>query len=471
MAHPRWSEVPELFAELDMSKDTGYTIRGRPASIVDFSPSSPTKLPWKCRICDHEWLARSGNRLTANNGAGAGCPACANRALHIDGRNSLAQANPQLASEYVGDPNLVVATTSKPLPWKCNDCGHEWNAPGQARMRGIRNCLMCARANFNPTFAKEPISVTYPELAKELVPGPYGDANTLIGFKHLKLTWKCSVCDNIYQAKGSNRTSMGSGCGYCASRSTKIHSDGRNSMFSTHPQLADELQPNQYGTAHTLVAGTAKRLPWKCSTCDHEWIATGNSRAVNNQGCGACAGSAFHSGGLNSLAHLFPDLAAEMISNDADLSADQITAYTVTVRATWRCTDCSHEWSTLVRSRSNGGSNCPHCSEVTTGFQSHLPGYYYVHEILNEEGDRILLKGGIAGDWQKRFVLLRRGLPRGLTIRNVEAIHFDTGQDARDLETRLLRVESIRAPARDFDGGTELFMSNPLDYARTYGWV
>ena len=38
--------------------------------------------------------------------------------------------------------------------------------------------------------------------------------------------------------------------------------------------------------------------------------------------------------------------------------------------------------------------------------------------------------------------------------------------EALELETKLLRIKSIRAPKRDFDGGHELFMENPLDYIR-----
>jgi len=115
------------------------------------------------------------------------------------------------------------------------------------------------------------------------------------------------------------------------------------------------------------------------------------------------------------------------------------------------------------------GIGCPACAKH--GFNPDIPGYYYVNEILNASGDRILFKAGISCDWRYRLRVLERHLPDELTIRNVEAIRFDLGVDAQDLETRLLQAESIRAPPRDFDGGHELFISNPLDYARAQGWV
>jgi hypothetical protein len=176
-----------------------------------------------------------------------------------------------------------------------------------------------------------------------------------------------------------------------------------------------------------------------------------------------CNRGGLHSDGRNSLSNLRPDLVDEFLG-DADL-----VLATTDAKLDWRCRTCSHEWSASGHSRVQRNTGCPACAP--TGFQPHLPGYYYVNEILNGSGDRILFKGGISGDWEKRLGDLGRGLPDGLTIRNVEAIRFDLGRDAQDLETRLLQAESIRAPARDFDGGTELFMSNPLDYARDQGWV
>ena len=36
---------------------------------------------------------------------GTGCPACANQQVHIDGRNSLASVNPEVASEFHPEKN------------------------------------------------------------------------------------------------------------------------------------------------------------------------------------------------------------------------------------------------------------------------------------------------------------------------------------------------------------------------------
>ena len=57
-------------------------------------------------------------------------------------------------------------------------------------------------------------------------------------------------------------------------------------------------------------------------------------------------------------------------------------------------------------------------------------------------------------------------LPKHMNIINIESIEFDMGINAQKLERSLLEIDELRAPSRSFDGGHELFISNPLDYAR-----
>lgn len=78
------------------------------------------------------------------------------------------------------------------------------------------------------------------------------------------------------------------GCPACSGR--YLHSDGRNSMAKTHTELAQEYQ----GDATKIMAGTSKKLSWKCSYCEHEWKATGINR-YNGKGCPVCAVGGFDS--------------------------------------------------------------------------------------------------------------------------------------------------------------------------------
>jgi rubrerythrin len=120
------------------------------------------------------------------------------------------------------------------------------------------------------------MAITHPELRKEY----QGDANLMIAGTNKKLDWICSTCEHMWSAVGNSRV-KGKGCPACAGR---LHSDGRNSMYNTHPHLAKEYQ----GNANLIIAGTNDRLPWKCITCEHEWTSLGEGRIQGN-GCPACA--------------------------------------------------------------------------------------------------------------------------------------------------------------------------------------
>ncbi|MDB2457637.1 zinc-ribbon domain-containing protein, partial [bacterium] len=132
---------------------------------------------------------------------GAGCPVCMSGTLHSDGRNSLAVMNPELASECLDDPRKYTLGSGSKVSWKCSDCSHEWI--------------------------------------------------TSVG----------------------HRATSGTGCPACANK--VLHMDGRNSMLYTHPNLAEELLD---ADPSKLIAGTPKKLKWKCNECSHVWNALSSSR-------------------------------------------------------------------------------------------------------------------------------------------------------------------------------------------------
>jgi len=116
------------------------------------------------------------------------------------------------------------------------------------------------------------------------------------------------------------------------------------------------------------------------------------------------------------------------------------------------------------------GAGCTKCADY--GFDRQAPADYYVHAIIQEGNNEIIAyKAGIAGDWRQRIQTLRRHLPDGLRIANLSSIRFSLGQDAWDFEQSLLKIGSIRHKVLDFQGGTELFNINPLDYAKSINLI
>jgi Zn finger protein HypA/HybF involved in hydrogenase expression len=170
--------------------------------------------------------------------------------------------------------------TSKKLDWKCITCEHEWKGNGDNRVRGGNGCPACVNKVIHKD-GQNSMAMTHSDLASEY----QGDATKVLAGTNSKLDWKCSTCEHEWQAFGNNRV-KGSGCPACAGQ--RLHSDGRNSMYNTHPQLAKEYQ----GEANLIIAGTNKKLDWKCITCEHEWKTMGSHR-VNGKGCPACANSGY----------------------------------------------------------------------------------------------------------------------------------------------------------------------------------
>jgi len=107
------------------------------------------------------------------------------------------------------------------------------------------------------------------------------------------------------------------------------------------------------------------------------------------------------------------------------------------------------------------GSSCQGCSP--TGFSPHLPAHYYVHRVM-QDGKFVCYKAGVSGDWETRLRKFRNVLVHhGYTVEPVQQKYFESGAEAWEFEQEMLTKTDARAPALDFEGGTELFLQNPLE--------
>ena len=355
----------------------------------------------------------------------------------------------------------LIIGTNKRLDWKCSTCGHKWKAAGAARKSG-NGCSCCNLGTLHSEGINS-MAETHPELAKEYL----GDATQIVAGTHKMLSWKCSTCEHQWETRGNKRSIEGTGCPACINHVVN-NFDARNSMAFTHPDLASEYQ----GDATKIIAGVMDILDWKCSICDHEWQVSGNNRTTHHSGCPLCGIAKARKNRIErfinergTLCESHPEIAKEALFDTTQYH------YGSDTKLPFKCSVCNHISKVEIYKRV-GGQGCASCA--TTGFQPDQLGYYYVHKILNDYGETIMYKAGISGDWKKRLRELRRGIPNDLTMELHEVIDFEIGQDARDLETTLLRMAAEggwKAPPRKFDGGHELFLENPLDHARTHGLI
>jgi len=238
------------------------------------SAGSNRRLEWKCEQ-GHRWHATVASRV-----AGNGCAVCSNY-LVVTGVNDLATTHPELVAQACFDPSTVTAGSQKKLLWKC-DLGHEWMATAANRTRNGSGCGVCA--NYTLAVGINDLATTHPELAAQAC----FDPTMVIAGTNKRLQWQCSE-GHTWTATGNHRLS-GKGCPYCANQ---ILLPGYNDMATTHPELVAEA----IFDPATVIAGTNRRLRWRCAT-GHEWTATGNSRAFRGTGCPDCAESGFKPGSL-----------------------------------------------------------------------------------------------------------------------------------------------------------------------------
>ncbi len=108
------------------------------------SKSSNKKVWWQCEH-GHAWEAAIYSRINGN-----GCPYCSGR-LPIPGITDLTTTHPAIATQWHPTKNGDITPTkisrgySKPVYWKCTQCGHEYQRSPYEQTRKNRNprCPHC----------------------------------------------------------------------------------------------------------------------------------------------------------------------------------------------------------------------------------------------------------------------------------------------------------------------------------------
>jgi len=203
--------------------------------------------------------------------------------------------------------------------------------------------------NHSMTRYKEPLSVTYPEIAKQAVGW---DPSLVTAGSNQKKLWKCEI-NHVWEASIDSR-SRGRGCPVCAG--TQILA-GHNDLLTTHPGIAAQA----HGWDPSLVgAGSHKEKEWMCDL-GHKWNARVEKRSIG-RGCPVCAGKKVLPG-FNDLETKNPELASEAFGWDP--TAMHFGSHT---KKEWMC-PLNHKWFAPVGNRS-AGYGCPICAgkRVLPGF-------------------------------------------------------------------------------------------------------
>jgi len=301
-----------------------------------------------------------------------------------------------------------------------------------------RGCIKCRNSGFALS------SERWIKRAKERHSDTY--EYNLVEYVNAKTKVKI-ICPKhgIFEQTPDNHLRGGNGCPKCA--------DNYKLNTKEWVKKAKNIHGERYGYDQVIYEKATKKVKIKCFK--HGIFEQTPSLHLNTSGCSKCSGK--HSPNTEEWIKKAKGIHGEKYGYDY---VDYVGAHTPVK------IECFlHGFFDQTPHNHLQGKGCSGCAP--SGFQSNLSAYYYVHEVIDITNNEILYyKGGISNNWKNRLGQLRRGLPDGLILRNIEILYFDSGVDALKLETKLLRIQEIRAPNHSFGGGSELFLFNPLNYAR-----
>jgi very-short-patch-repair endonuclease/DNA-directed RNA polymerase subunit RPC12/RpoP len=179
-----------------------------------------------------------------------------------------------------------------------------------------------------------------------------------------KVWWKCSKCGYEWQ-QTIRRKAEGRKCLVCSNLKVL---KGYNDLATTNPELADDwdYEKNYPLTPDSVVAGSGKRVWWKCSKCGNEWETTIVKRK-NGHRCAKCTGRKVVTG-YNDLATKQPLLVKEWDYTKNKEKPDMMSPYSKE-KVWWKCSKCGNEWRQSPAVRTNG-CGCPFCAgqKIKVGF-------------------------------------------------------------------------------------------------------
>ena len=128
------SKYPEILSTWDYHKNM--------ISPSEIAFGSDKKIWWICSQ-GHSYLRSVNNQRSNKN-----CPVCSGRTV-LSGFNDLTTTHRAIAKEWCYDlndlrPTDISAGSHKKVWWKCDSCGHKWNAAVYTRTSG-HGCPICGR--------------------------------------------------------------------------------------------------------------------------------------------------------------------------------------------------------------------------------------------------------------------------------------------------------------------------------------
>ncbi len=156
-----------------------------------------------------------------------------------------------------------------------------------------------------------------------------------------------------------------------------------NLLSEVHPELIPEWSDRNLPLTPDRITYGSNKIVWWKGKCGHEWQTSVKARS-GGENCPICSGARAVEG-INDLATLKPELAAEWSSKNKMLKPTMVTIGSHK-KVIWKG-KCGHEWTATVKSRAISGTGCPYCSH---------------NAILEGFNDLASQRPQIAAEWSER---------------------------------------------------------------------
>ena len=192
---------------------------------------------------------------------------------------SIADVAPELIKEWHPTkngkitPNNVYANSNHKYWWKCSN-GHEWQTTALKRVSAHRGCPYCTNQRVLKGY--NDLASQFPEVAKQWSPNNAVMPDEVIAKSAKEYLW-IGDCGHEWKASITNRR-KGCGCPYCANQKVLT---GFNDLQTLNPELTQEWNYEKNGSLMPtdVVAGSTKKVWWRCMKCGSEWQSAPYSRS------------------------------------------------------------------------------------------------------------------------------------------------------------------------------------------------
>jgi len=276
-------------------------------------------------------------------------------------KRMLIDTNPELIKEWNWnlnkledlDPTNLTHGSGKKANWICKK-GHTWKARIYSRTGLKTHCPYCS----NQKVCKDNcLETTHPKLTKEWSNKNKLKPTEVIAGSNKKAWWECMRCKQEWEATLNDRANRGDTCPYCSNR--KVCKS--NCLKTTHPESTKEWSNKNKLKPTEVVAGSHKKVWWKCKECKQEWKTSIIIRVKYKSNCPFCSNKKVYKKNClnNTHSYLIKEWDWELNKKEG-LDPTKLT-YGSHKKAWWICNK-NHKYKCRINHKVNN-SGCPICKE------------------------------------------------------------------------------------------------------------